>query len=118
VLKLPELIAMGVGGMIGGGIFCVLGLAVDVSGHAAPLAFLIGSVIALVAGYSYIKLALAFRSNGASFTYFEHAFPEHLSVAGIAGRTVVVGYIGNPAWLDSHDHHRCSAHYFPCLQQC
>ena len=93
VLKLPELIAMGVGG----GIFSVLGLAVDVSGHAAPLAFLINSVIALVAGYSYIKLALAFRSDGASFTYLEHAFPKHLSVTGIAGRTVVVGYIGTLA---------------------
>lgn len=97
VLKLPELIAMGVGGMIGGGIFSVLGLAVDVSGHAAPFAFIIGSVIAFVAGYSYIKLALAFRSDGASFTYLERAFPRQPWVAGIAGRTVVVGYIGTLA---------------------
>ena len=37
VLKLPELIAMGVGGMIGGGTFTVLGLAVGVSGHDDPL---------------------------------------------------------------------------------
>ncbi|MCK5738704.1 hypothetical protein KAH55_05960 [bacterium] len=48
---------IGVGGMIGGGIFSVLGLAVDVSGHSAPFAFLIGSVIASVAGYSYVRLA-------------------------------------------------------------
>ncbi len=96
-LGLPELIAMGVGGMIGGGIFSVLGLAVDISGHAAPLAFLIGSAIAAVAGYSYVRLALTFHSDGASFTYLERAFPRRPSVAGVAGWTVVVGYIGTLA---------------------
>ena len=93
-LGLRELIAIGVGGMIGGGIFSVLGLAVDAAGHAAPLSFLIGSLIAFVAGYSYIKLALAYRSDGASFTYLERAFPRTPTVAGIAGWTVVVGYVG------------------------
>lgn len=94
---LKELIAIGVGGMIGGGIFSVLGLAVDISGHAAPLAFAVGSIIALAAGYSYIKLALTFRNDGASFTYLERAFPNQPNVAGIAGWTVIVGYIGTLA---------------------
>lgn len=96
-LRLPELIAIGVGGMIGGGIFSVLGLAVDISGHAAPFAFLIGSAIAAIAGYSYVRLALAYHSDGASFTYLERAFPKTYSIAGIAGWTVVAGYIGTLA---------------------
>jgi len=96
-LGLPELLAIGVGGMIGGGIFSILGLAVEVAGHAAPLAFLTGSAIAFAAGYSYIKLALTYRSDGASFTYLERAFPRHRAVAGIAGWTVVVGYVGTLA---------------------
>ncbi len=96
-LGLPELISIGVGGMIGGGIFSILGLAVDISGHAAPFAFLIGTAIASIAGYSYVRLALAFHSDGASFTYLERAFPETPSVAGIAGWTVVLGYIGTLA---------------------
>ena len=96
-LGLPELIAIGVGGMIGGGIFSVLGMAVGLAGHAAPLAFAVGSVVALVAGYSYIKLALAFRSDGASFTYLERAFPKRPNIAGIAGWTVIVGYVGTLA---------------------
>ena len=96
-LGLPELISIGVGGMIGGGIFSVLGLAVDVSGNAAPLAFAVGSVIALVAGYSYTHLALAYRSDGASFTYLERAFPKRPAIAGVAGWTVVVGYVGTLA---------------------
>ncbi len=97
VLGLFELIAMGVGGMIGGGIFSMLGLAVGISGHAAPFAFGIGALIALSAGYSYIRLALAFRSDGASFTYLEKAFPDWPAIAGVAGWTVIVGYIGTLA---------------------
>lgn len=96
-LGLPELIAIGVGGMIGGGIFSVLGIAVRLAGHAAPLAFVLGSLVALVAGYSYVKLALGCRSDGASFTYLERAFPMNPNIAGIAGWVVVVGYVGTLA---------------------
>ena len=96
-LGLAELIAIGVGGMIGGGIFSVLGMAVGIAGHAAPLAFAVGSVVALAAGYSYVQLALGFDSDGASFTYLEKAFPAHPNVAGIAGWTVIVGYVGTLA---------------------
>ena len=92
-----ELVAMGVGGMIGGGIFSVLGLAVGITGHAAPLAFAIGSLIALAAGYSYIRLALTFRSDGASYTYLAHAFPDQPHIAGITGWTVILGYVGTLA---------------------
>ena len=93
-LGLPELIAIGVGGMIGGGIFSVLGIAVGIAGHAAPLAFALGGVIAILAGYSYVTLALAYRDDGASFTYLERAFPKHQNIAGVMGWTIVVGYIG------------------------
>lgn len=97
VLGLRELIAMGIGGMIGGGIFSLLGISVQISGNAAPFAFAIGSMVAIVAGYSYVRLALTYRADGASFTYLERAFPRHPNVAGIAGWTVVVGYIATMA---------------------
>ncbi len=92
-LGLKELIAMGVGGMVGGGIFSVLGLSVSQAGHAAPVAFGIGGVVALLAGYCYARLGLVFRSDGGSFTYLEHAF-ENKNVAGIGGWMLLVGYIG------------------------
>ena len=96
-LGLSELIAMGVGGMIGGGIFSVMGIAAGVTGHATPIAFALGGLLALIAGYSYVRLALTFVSDGASFTYLEHAFPQSRWVAAITGWTVVVGYIGTLA---------------------
>ena len=92
-LSLAELVALGVGGMVGGGIFSVLGLSALVSGHAAPLAFAFGGVIALLTGYAYMKLGLHFRSDGGSFTYLERAFKQR-NVAGIGGWLLLVGYIG------------------------
>jgi amino acid transporter len=93
-LGLKELIAIGVGGMIGGGIFSVMGLAVEITGNATPIAFLLGGILALIMGYSYVKLAVAFHSDGASFTYLELAFPKHKFIGAITGWIVIIGYIG------------------------
>ena len=87
---------MGVGGMVGGGIFSVLGLAMGISGHAAPIVFAIGGVIALFTGRSYAKLGVVFRSAGGSFTYLEHAFTNR-NIAGIGGWLLLGGYIGTLA---------------------
>ncbi|HEC20013.1 MAG TPA: amino acid permease, partial [Gammaproteobacteria bacterium] len=92
-LDLKQVIAMGVGGMVGGGIFSVLGLAMVQAGHAAPIAFALGGVIALLTGWSYARLGLTYRSDGGSFTYLEHAF-SHPTVAGIGGWLLLAGYIG------------------------
>ena len=95
-LSLKAVVAMGVGGMVGGGIFSVLGLAIGVSGHAAPIVFAIGGAIAMLTGLSYAKLGLAFRSEGGSVTYLEHSAVHH-NVAGIAGWLLLAGYVGTLA---------------------
>jgi amino acid transporter len=97
LLTLRELLAIGIGAMIGGGIFSVMGLAVTITGNATPISFVLGGILALVAGYSYIKLALTFRDDGASFTYLEKAFPAYPFIASITGWTVILGYIGTMA---------------------
>jgi len=92
-LTLREVIAMGVGGMVGGGIFSVLGLAIAQAGHAAPIAFALGGVIALLTGLSYARLGLVYQSSGGSFTFLEHAF-SHQNIAAIGGWLLLVGYVG------------------------
>jgi len=84
---------MGVGAMVGGGIFSVLGLAIGQAGHAAPIAFALGGVIALLTGLSYASLGLTYRSDGGSFTYLERAFASP-NIAGLGGWLLLVGYIG------------------------
>ncbi|MDE2030099.1 MAG: amino acid permease [Alphaproteobacteria bacterium] len=95
-LNLAETTAIGIGGMIGGGIFAVLGLAIAVAGHAVALTLAVGGVIALLTGLSYAHLGLAFRDDGGSFTYIEKAFAAP-AVAGIAGWLLVAGYVGTLA---------------------
>ncbi|WP_457567806.1 APC family permease [Desulfurobacterium sp.] len=96
-LGLKELIAIGVGGMIGGGIFSVLGIAVGLAGNGAPISFLIDMLIALAAGYHYVKLCLTFRDDGASYTYLKRAFPDKPFISSIEGWIVILGYIGTLA---------------------
>ena len=96
-LGLKELVAIGVGSMIGGGIFSVMGIAEGIAGTATPLVFVMGGLIALLAGYNYAKLALAFREDGASYTYVKAAFPSVPYLSGLAGWSVLLGYIGTLA---------------------
>ncbi|MEJ2374751.1 MAG: APC family permease [Pseudolabrys sp.] len=95
-LSLAEITAIGIGGMIGGGIFAVLGLAIAQAGHAVPITLAVGGVIALLTGLSYAHLGLALRGDGGSFTYIEHAFGWP-GVAAIAGWLLVAGYVGTLA---------------------
>ncbi len=95
-LTLKEVIAMGIGGMVGGGIFSVLGLAIAQAGHAAPVAFALGGVIALLTGLSYAQLGLLFQSSGGSFTFLEHAFTDQ-RIAAIGGWLLLIGYVGTMA---------------------
>ena len=95
-LNLAEVVAIGIGGMIGGGIFAVLGLAIAQAGHAVAITLAIGGTIALLTGLSYAHLGLAFHGDGGSFTYIEHAFGQP-AVAAVAGWLLVAGYVGTLA---------------------
>lgn len=95
-LNLAEVSAIGIGGMIGGGIFAVLGLAIATAGNAVAFTLAGGGVIALLTGLSYAHLGLHFGGDGGSFTYIEKAFAAPI-IAGCAGWLLVVGYVGTLA---------------------
>ena len=69
-----EVTAIGVGGMVGGGIFAVLGLSVDLTRGAAPIAFLLAGFVAIVTSYSYARLSVAFPSQGGTVAFLDRAF--------------------------------------------
>ncbi len=95
-LSLAEIVALGIGGMVGGGIFAVLGLAIETAGHAVAIALALGGIVAMLTGVSFAHLGLAFRGDGGSFTYIERAF-SHTAIAGVAGWLLVAGYVGTMA---------------------
>ena len=76
-------VAIGIGGMVGGGIFAVLGLAATLAGGATPLAFLVAGVVALLTAYSYAKLTNAYPSDGGTIVFIDRAFGVDLCTGGI-----------------------------------
>ncbi|MFH2050442.1 MAG: hypothetical protein ABIJ12_13480 [bacterium] len=60
---------MAVGGMIGGGIFSTLGVVIGIAGASTWLSFIAAGLVALAAGYSYVKLAAHYGEGGGTFTF-------------------------------------------------
>jgi amino acid transporter len=89
-LSLFDAVAMAMGGMIGGGIFAVLGEGVRRAGNGTFLAFLLGGILALLTGMSYSRLTLRFDEAGGSFSYVEHVAGRR--AAGTLSWFLLLGY--------------------------
>ena len=96
-LGLTELIAIAVGGMVGGGIFTILGIAVAMVGALAPFAIALGGTVALMAAYAYVKLGVYYRDEGATYAFFKRTYPDSHLAASFIGWYTVFGYISTLA---------------------
>jgi amino acid transporter len=92
-LGLLEVVAMGVGGMVSGGIYAVLGVAMAQAGDAVALSYLVAGVVTLLTAYSYLKLTLHFGEHGGVFSFVEHVV-DNPTVIAYVGWILVVGYVG------------------------
>ncbi len=88
-INLKEAISIGIGGMVGGGIFAVLGLAVSLGKGGTPISFLFAGLIALITAYSYIKLSLAYPDKGGTVKFVNKGF----------GKSVFSGGLNNLLWI-------------------
>ena len=73
-IGLWAVVALGIGGMVGGGIFAVLGLAVQLAHGGTPVAFALAGAVALLTTYSYAKLSVAYPSRGGTVTFLDRVF--------------------------------------------
>ncbi|OFW98818.1 MAG: hypothetical protein A3D94_05240 [Alphaproteobacteria bacterium RIFCSPHIGHO2_12_FULL_66_14] len=83
-MRLWSVSALGIGSMVGAGIFALLGQAALMAGSDVYLSFAIGGVIALLSGYSYSRLAARFPSSGGIMDYFDRAFPSKVVAGGLS----------------------------------
>lgn len=88
-IGLKEAMSIGIGGMVGGGIFAVLGLAVSLSKGGTPIAFLFAGIITLITSYSYVKLSMTYPDRGGTVKFVNQGF----------GETVFSGGINNLLWI-------------------
>ncbi|MDX1352697.1 MAG: APC family permease [Thiomicrorhabdus sp.] len=96
-LGVLELVAIALGGMVGGGIFTVLGVSVSMIGVYTPVAIFLGGLLAALAAYSYIKLGVYYQDEGATYAFYKKTFPNSAFAASLVGWWVIFGYISTLA---------------------
>lgn len=75
--------SIGIGGMIGAGIFSIFGTAVKISGNAVYIPFIIAGVVALLNGYSYAKLGVRYQSAGGPVEFLLKGFGDGILSGGL-----------------------------------
>src|SRR5215468_5047814 len=76
-------VSIGIGGMVGAGIFSILGVVAHAAGNAMWLAFAIGGVVALLSTYSYAKLGATFPSAGGATHFLVKSFGDGVLAGGL-----------------------------------
>jgi len=84
--------SIGIGGIVGGGIFATLGLAAAEAGGATWISLLVGGTIALLTAYSYVRLSTAFPGAGGTVTFLDRAFGRGLAAGGVS-TMLVLSYV-------------------------
>jgi len=67
-------IALGIGSMVGAGIFALMGVAAADAGSAVWLSFLVAGIIALLSGHSFVQLGVRYPSRGGIVEYLVRAY--------------------------------------------
>jgi amino acid transporter len=82
--------AIGVGGMMGAGLYTLVGLAATATGVWLPLAFLVGGIVASFSVYSYAKLGVRYPSRGGAAQFLVVTFGDGV----LAGGMNIFQYLG------------------------
>ena len=82
-LSVRQAAFIGVGAMVGAGIFALLGAAGEVAGAAVWLSFLLAGIVAGLQGYSFAKLGARYPSAGGLLEYVAKA--AHLRIRAETG---------------------------------
>ncbi len=66
--------SLGIGSMVGAGIFALMGEAGAIAGSAVYLSFILGGIVALLSGYSLAKLGVRYPAAGGIVEYLVQSF--------------------------------------------
>lgn len=78
-LGLLDATMIGMGAMIGAGIFVLTGLAAEIAGPAALLVFVLNGIVTAFTGLSYAELASAIPKSGGGYAFVREVFDDFQS---------------------------------------
>lgn len=82
-ITVSSAIAIGVGGMMGAGLYTLLGLASVTAGVWLPVAFLVGGAVTIFSVYSYAKLGAKYPSRGGAAQFLIRCFGDGVIAGGL-----------------------------------
>lgn len=100
-LTVLEVTLMGIGCILGAGVYIIIGEAAGLSGNSLWLSFIFAAIVAIITGLSYAELSSRFPYAGAEYVYVENSFGQTpawligwLILAGsiIGGTAVTIGF--------------------------
>ena len=86
----PHLVALGIGAIVGTGIYTLIGVGADKAGPAVLLSFVIAGVVCACAALAYAEMATMMPAAGSAYTYSYAALGETL--AWIVGWSLILEY--------------------------
>ena len=78
IVTVPGAIALGIGSMVGAGIFALMGEAAALAGSAVWVSFLMAGIIALLTGYTFVQMGVRYPSRGGIVEYLVQAYGQGL----------------------------------------
>jgi APA family basic amino acid/polyamine antiporter len=89
-LSWPHLVALGVGAIVGTGIYTLIGQGAGLAGPGVMLSFVIAGVVCVCAAFAYAEMATMIPASGSAYTYSYSVLGEFL--AWIVGWSLILEY--------------------------
>ncbi|HEY4581812.1 MAG TPA: amino acid permease [Lysobacter sp.] len=86
----PHLVALGIGAIVGTGIYTLIGVGANLAGPAVLLSFLIAGVVCACAALAYAEMATMMPAAGSAYTYSYAVLGE--GIAWIVGWSLILEY--------------------------
>ena len=89
-LSWPHLVALGIGAVVGTGIYTLIGVAANLAGPGVLLSFLVAGVVCACAALAYAEMATMMPAAGSAYTYSYAVLGE--AIAWVVGWSLILEY--------------------------
>src|SRR6476469_7750782 len=86
----PHLVALGIGAIVGTGIYTLIGVGANLAGPGVLLSFLVAGVVCACAALAYAEMATMMPAAGSAYTYSYIVLGE--TIAWVVGWSLILEY--------------------------